>query len=247
MHKINPSGRWWIKADGTDIQVGLRESMRNEWSGDIDFGDGSVQRVHNDYIRDLKFIRGIGCSQRRAYHCVQIDLQKQLSNLLTDMTFLKEGHTSVKALYENKRNLLNVKEDALFAIAWDLEGYSKLMEMNGSLTTSAININGKINGPANERGNIALSLSSLRKDLEVYVKGLYSKKREAASHLLMFMISDEQRNSKPYAIPVRVLKYKSITDAKIRSLKEDMNQVMKQIGMTTVGMHVLILWVGNMK
>lgn len=30
-----------------------------------------------------------------------------------------------------------------------------------------------------------------------------SKKRTAASHVLVFMIADELRNKKPYAIPVR--------------------------------------------
>ena len=29
LHEAFPNGRWWLKADGTDIQEGLRESMRN--------------------------------------------------------------------------------------------------------------------------------------------------------------------------------------------------------------------------
>ena len=41
---------------------------------------------------------------------------------------------------------------------------------------------------------------------------LHSKRREAASHLLVFMVSDEQHSSKPYAIPIRALPFKSITD-----------------------------------
>ena len=32
------------------MQVGLRESMRNEWSGDIDLGDGDLQRRHEDML-----------------------------------------------------------------------------------------------------------------------------------------------------------------------------------------------------
>ena len=45
----------------------------------------------------------------------------------------------------------------------------------------------------------------IRDELTSYVKNITTKKREAASHLLIFMISDELRNMKPYAIPVRVL------------------------------------------
>lgn len=44
MHKINPSGRWWIKADGTDNQDGLRESVKNKWSGDVDLGEGGASK-----------------------------------------------------------------------------------------------------------------------------------------------------------------------------------------------------------
>jgi hypothetical protein len=46
------------------------------------------------------------------------------------------------------------------------------------------------------------------------------KKRAVATHLLIFMISEEVRNRKPYAIPVRILTYSSITDAKLRTLKD---------------------------
>ena len=49
------------------------------------------------------------------------------------------------------------------------------------------------------------------------------------------MISDEQRNQKPYAIPVRVLKYATITDAKLRELKEKLRVAMKELGMVPVG------------
>lgn len=34
----NPSGRWWLKGDAFDIREGLRESLKNEWSGDCDLG-----------------------------------------------------------------------------------------------------------------------------------------------------------------------------------------------------------------
>lgn len=49
------------------------------------------------------------------------------------------------------------------------------------------------------------------------------------------MISDELSNFKPYAVPVRVIKYKSITDAMLREFKEELRKAMKECGMTTVG------------
>lgn len=69
------------------------------------------------------------------------------------------------------------------------------------------------------------------------------KKREAASHLLVFMISDELRNKKPYAIPVRILTYKSITDAQMRELRDELKMSMDKIGMTVVGMLLVCLYI----
>ena len=68
---------------------------------------------------------------------------------------------------------------------------------------------------------------------------LTSKTRVAASHILIFMVSDELRNFKPYAIPVRVLKYSSLTDKNARDLKEELKTAMEDIGMVTVGMYQL--------
>ena len=33
---LNPSGRWWLKLDKTDIKKGLLESLRGIWNGDAD-------------------------------------------------------------------------------------------------------------------------------------------------------------------------------------------------------------------
>lgn len=82
-------------------------------------------------------------------------------------------------------------------------------------------------------------MTNLKKEMETYIKGLNTKRREAASHLLFFMISDELRNFKPYAVPVSVVKYKNITDAKLRELKEELRTAMKDCGMTTVVKNLL--------
>jgi hypothetical protein len=66
------------------------------------------------------------------------------------------------------------------------------------------------------------------------------KKRVAAKYLLVFMIADELRNRKPYAIPVQFLPYKSITDAKLIELSSKLQDVMEKNGMTVVGTHGVI-------
>ena len=78
LHQTHPNGRWWLKADGTDIQQGLRESMRNEWSGDVDLGDGKLQDKYSKYAEYLKFVRCIGLNNRSSLDNIKEDLQKQL-------------------------------------------------------------------------------------------------------------------------------------------------------------------------
>ena len=56
----NPNARRWLKADGCDINKGLKESSRLEWSGDVDLGDGLLQEQHKNYRNRLKSAEKIG-------------------------------------------------------------------------------------------------------------------------------------------------------------------------------------------
>ena len=68
---------------------------------------------------------------------------------------------------------------------------------------------------------------------------MFSKKREAATHLMIFMVADERRDMKPYAIPVRALPFKSITDAKVGQLRDELKLEMENLGMVVVGLFSL--------
>lgn len=53
---MNPGGRYYIKADGTDLNPCLQESKSNHrWFGDADLGDGKVQQVCYMYNSCLNF------------------------------------------------------------------------------------------------------------------------------------------------------------------------------------------------
>lgn len=84
-------------------------------------------------------------------------------------------------------------------------------------------------------GNVPLLLSKLRTDLASYTKDVFSKRRDAATHLMIFMIADERRDLKPYAIPVRALPYKSIKDDQLRLLRDELKAAMENLGMVVVG------------
>ena len=48
-----------------------------------------------------------------------------------------------------------------------------------------------------------------------YIALLTRHQRTAATHILVFMISSEERRRKPYALPVQCDPYKAMTDSKI--------------------------------
>ena len=54
--KLLPSCNWWIKADGADVVRSLEESVKLEWNGDVDLGDGACQDLHEEYCHRLEVI-----------------------------------------------------------------------------------------------------------------------------------------------------------------------------------------------
>ena len=60
------------------------ESLRREWSGDVDLGDGQLQQLHQKYIQLISFIRGIGLERRKPLQVVIRDLREELKTLQND-------------------------------------------------------------------------------------------------------------------------------------------------------------------
>lgn len=205
------------------------ESLRHEWSGDVDLGDGQLKALHERYIALLNFVKGIGLNRRKPFAEILKDLRQLMGTLQAD------GLAKSTESYEKKRKQSNVPESSLFALAWEVNAYQTLKESNVSFITWCQDIISRCLGPSNQRGNIPSSLSELRKDLQPYFKDVFSKRREAATHLMVFMIADERRDMKPYAIPVRALPFKSMKDAKLRELRDELKAAMENIGMVVVG------------
>ena len=110
----------------------------------------------------------------------------------------------------------------MIALAWDLVGFEDLLKEAARLTATCNRLIDYGTCQDFNFGNIRNDLNNLRNDLAAYLKQLFSKKRLAATHLMVFMIADEARNFKPYALPVRVLPYASMTDGSLRELEVEL-------------------------
>jgi len=69
-----------------------------------------------------------------------------------------------------------------------------------------------------------------------YLRFLYGKKRTAATHVLVLMLSDELRKTKPYALPVQYIPYESLTDNEVQGFCNKLKRKMKVYGVKCVGM-----------
>ena len=89
-----------------------------------------------------------------------------------------------------------------------------------------------------EQNKVTKCLPHFKTKALQYLREFYTKKRSPATHLLVFMISDESRNRKPYANPVRFMPYHSLTDAKLRELEVEVESAMKSLEMNVVGKYL---------
>ena len=85
--RVHPDSWWWIKADGCDIVSGLKESVKMEWSGDVDLNDGRVQELHKEYKKCLQFVDSVGVGMRRARRIMISDLHHLQEKLEIYLSF----------------------------------------------------------------------------------------------------------------------------------------------------------------
>ena len=59
---------------------------------------------------------------------IKTDLEEQLRNMRDEKEFLSAGLAMARDRYESYRKLLNILDNSLFALAWDVQGYSTLID-----------------------------------------------------------------------------------------------------------------------
>lgn len=86
------------------------------------------------------------------------------------------------------------------------------------------------------QGTESQQMALLKGDMKKLVSNIFKKKRRAATHILILMVSCETRKRKPYAVPVQYIPYKSLRDQYVRDLAKNLKAAMVQLGLTVVGM-----------
>ncbi len=81
------------------------------------------------------------------------------------------------------------------------------------------------------RLNLSRQFDTFRTTLKKFVSGLFKCKRTAATHILVVMIIPEERNRKPYALPVQCIPYVGLKDDQVRQIFDVVITYMTSKGM----------------
>lgn len=133
LYKANPSGRFWLKLDGTDVKPCLMHSMKGVWNGDVDLGDGKLKELRAEYETRLTTFKG--SSQARTRAELEGKLRERLDELKADSDFLREGLNEAVDNYRKKYNNNNTSEEALKSANWDVVEFQTLLQQAQSMAS----------------------------------------------------------------------------------------------------------------
>lgn len=138
--------------------------------------------------------------------------------------------------YAEKQQSGSCREKTLITLAWNVKELSDLNVSGRKLIVDGESLCDRMGSCNWIEENIPSFLATLRKRLVAFVRAASRRKRTAATHVLVIMISPEDRRSKPYALPVQCIPYKGLSDSKVRELanavvREMVNRKMKIAGM----------------
>ena len=71
---------------------GLSESVRGEWSGDVDLNDGTLQRSYEAYQQRLELIERLGVGERAHREAVAEDLHHLSDTSKEELDFVIAGN-----------------------------------------------------------------------------------------------------------------------------------------------------------
>ena len=236
MKSANSDGRFWIKLDGTDVKKALMESQRKEWNGDVDLGNGQLQAMRAEYDSRLQLLEQLSKSVSR--NGLETSLKRAVDLLDADVTFLSTGFAEAVEVYLKKFNTPNTREQTLKNANWEVVEHETLLEEAQSLKIIYERCIGMLDPNTwNERQRVSCkaTLKDSRTKGSEYLRNLFKKKRVAADHIVVIMVSDEKRNKKPYALPVKFIPCTTLRDQFVRDLNREVKTKMTERGLLVVG------------
>lgn len=139
--------------------------------------------------------------------------------------------------YLEKQQAEKVNEKTMLELAWDVEELSKLNETGRQLIVDGKTLLDKSQDPNYDKvaDNFGRKLSTFKDQSVAFLKKAVKYKRTPATHALVVRISPEERNKKPYALPVQCLAYESLPDKAVLSIANKVISELAKRGMKVAG------------
>jgi len=145
---------------------------------------------------------------------------------------LSQANTAYSEKAERDAN----RQKEMVHLAWKIKELSELNDQGRSLHSTINVLIAKLAGECSWiEDNIPSQLKSIRQEVATFIKGVTRHQRTPATHVLVFMISSEDRNKKPYALPVQCIPYKGLSDLKVRQLANKIIHEMSARNMKVAG------------
>ena len=234
LKESNPDGRFWIKVDAFDIKAALQESVKGVWNGDVDMGDGKLESLRVDYERRKSLCKGNDLKGDGVF--LELRLKQVIDALQEDVKFLSDGLVAAEQGYEKRFNAPNTSEHLLKTLCWERVEFNTLLQQAQCFLEKYQTMISCLHQQPPREKDVVSAFCNVEQDALVYLRNLFVKKRQpAATHVLLFLVSDERRNRKRYALPVQYVPYKSIKDQFVRDLTNVIKGEMKKMNLRPVG------------
>ena len=146
----------------------------------------------------------------------------ELINILNDDNkLLIDGLQNAITKYKAKSTAPGTAQTSIMNLSWDVAEYNILLQQCQNFIQ------------CNRISNEML--------YNEYVKNLFKKKRTAATHVLVIMISDEERKKKPYAMPIFYAPYSTLNEEKIRTILNKVKKDLVQCGLPVIGAYICFI------
>ena len=138
----------------------------------------------------------------------------QMLPKLLFITFISELD-SASCSYHKKLESNAKDTKPLFALGWRVEKLQQLVENFQTLIATVATLRDASANPEADFCvlNIPNRLDKLRSSLALFIHSLSRHQCQKATHIFVFMISCDQRDSKPYALPVQCVPCCSLTNS----------------------------------
>ena len=206
------------------------ESMKGKWNGDVDLLDGKVEELRKQY--DARIDRFMESTVTATAQCIL----KIVQDFKEDVMFLSAGLETAHSKYKEKYKKKSTAEEVLKNLSWEVVEHHTLVTQAQQLQRQYENALSLLE----EGGDVPVAFIQLQSESKTYLKNLFKKKRQAADHVVVWMISDEKRNTKPYALPVGYIPCGTLRDQYVRDLNNPLKLAMKERGLKLAGISLYI-------